>query len=1057
MKKSLLKKTCGLIAATLTVVITAVADETISANIVLDADADWRSKGTVTIASGVTVNLNGHSLKLAGLAGSGTIDNSPIDLTSPDGSVSSTTVFQGGSAANLFNNNFRRNDVDNTRRALVNGGALPLIVDYDFGEGNEQAVNQYKVYCGPIPGYTVRCPKTWTFEGSNDKTNWTLLDSRPSETGWTIANSASECRTKTFENTTPYRYYRFKATVSQQANTHLEMVQLEYFDTSTVTTSELWLDVPAGATVTNSGVTIKGYIQLVKDGAGTFVASKINQDYNKGTRVVAGTFACNGGLGANLLGSGRTVLVESGATFDDDGWKKLQPYEIVLAGGKLANAFSGQLTMHMDGSGNYEIQDGATLNLAERMDVLNGKNADFNHSFTFSSNATFTVNLAGRNLALGEKLIRWTAKTRPVNAIFKFDDATAQGAVEPVATDTGCFYGVDPDSNLAEYAVWTGGGHDGAMDNPENWSCTNVAGNLIDQGLPGTITTVRLAGLVDIQYPVGATLPHEELELGNCRLGADCDWRGMGNFVLPSGIKIELNGKKLYVIGLAGSGEVVGDAFDLTSPDGSVSSTTTFQGGSAANLFNNNFTRNGSDNARRALVNGGALPLVVDYDFGEGNEQVIDRYKVYCGPIPGYTVRCPKTWTFEGSNDKTTWTLLDSRPSETGWSIAESSSECRTKAFVNTTAYRYYRFKVTVSQQANTHLEIVQLEYGNSHTSGELHVTVPEGETVNNTTVSLTGGLKLVKEGPGLFVATKAPQTYFGGTEIAAGCLQDGTYGYNAPFGAAGTITVDAGGRLLVSCGACIDYPLVAAGGMIDTTKPFNGVGRTFASLTLTEDSLFNVPYTWGLVGENVTGGNGPTTLELNRHTLNVAMTQSSWFRLKNAEVNNGTIRTTGVEGGVEFLDNSVRAETADFVLDNEISVSCPASVHDLILGEHSSTTTANYPIKVYGTFKTSTLNFPDVTLQSAATLDLRDFDGPMAAESTSTSTKTGLTFADNATVTLDLRGRRLVNGEYVVTWEAGHENFSTLHFVSKSEVRYSLSADANGVKAFSGLMIVVR
>ncbi len=1164
------------------------ADETISENMVLTADADWRDKGVVTIPAGVTVNLNGHSLKLAGLAGGGTIDNPMSDLTTADPSrVSSPTTFAGGTASNLFNNNFTRAATDNTRRILVQKEKLPLVVDYDFGAGNEQVVNLYKVYCGPIPNYTKRCPKSWTFEGSNDKVTWTLLDSRQSETGWSTANSASECRTKTFENTTRYRYYRFSATAAQNdTDGFLELVQLEYFDSSRPT--KLWIDVPAGATIVNQGVAITGNIQLVKDGEGAFVAAKAGQMYGGGTQVVAGTFTCDGTLGTGLTGNGGAIQIESTGTFDVNGWTGLYLHDIILAGGTLTNTgnhlgsdraqvskltltadshfnattslgmvaagygvstldlnghtlnvsigegatfrFSnthvatpgtikvlenrgcisfinggsdlrmvsldftgdvrfyvtgklgdlrldenalsftlgnvpykgevyGKLTMLADNFCNYELQDGSTLDIAERTNVLNVVGSDsYQHFLSVASNAVVTVNLAGRPLTLGEKLVRWTAKTRPVDVTFVFDAETAQLGISPVITDTGLFYGADP--NLAEYAVWTGEGGDGNLINPANWSCTNVAGNLIENGLPGTITTVRLSGLVDLQIPVGATLPHEEIEFSNCQLDADCDWRGLGKFVLNDDAKLELNGHKLFVVGLAGSGEIAGGEFDLTTPDASrVSSPTTFAGGVAANLFNNNFTRSGADNTRRILVGEAALPVVVDYDFGEST--FVDTYALYVGPE--WCHRTPKMWQIYGSNGGDDWTLLDERTSP---DIANSAL-CRRFTIATPAAYRLYRFKTDAPLGRDSpeweNLEMVQLEYGDSRTFGEFHVTVPEGETVNNTTVRLTGKLKFFKEGAGTFIATKTQQTYVGGTEVVAGCLQDGTYGFNAPFGNAGTITVDAGGRFIMTQGVFYGYPFVGAGGEIGTAISFDGGSRTFQTLTLTADSFLNVSHNFGLSGDNTKGagfiwtwGNAPTTLDLNQYVLNVTINAGYEFRLKNAGVSNGTIRTTGPDGIVAFLDDSVRAETADFVLDNEIRVSCPVAVHDLILSEHSFTTTASHPIKVYGTFKTSTSNFPDVMLQSGATLDLRDFNGPMASESTSTAA-TGLAFADNATVTLDLRGRRLVNGEYAVTWESAPENLSSLQFVSKGEVRYSLSAGTYGIKAFSGLVLFIR
>ncbi len=517
------------------------ADETISADVTLSADADWRAKGMVTIAEGVTVSLNGHNLSLAGLAGAGTIDSPIADLTSPSGASSSPTTFLGGNAGNLFNNNFARNNTDNTRRIIVEQKNLPLIVDYDFGAGNEQTVNMYKVYCGPISGYTTRCPKSWTFEGSNDNQNWTVLDTRDSETGW----AATECRTKTFENTTAYRYYRFKVTAPQASNSgYLEMVQLEYFDTSAC--GELRLDIPAETTVENTGVAINGNIKIVKDGAGTFMAAKSGQTYLGGTHIVAGTF--KGGSTYNVSGyaGAGPILVESGATLDINGNLYFYQNPITLAGGTVANTgtsptinqtqlayltltadsyfnaqgslgminaghsesridlgghtlfvtigesvfrldntdivngtlkvvenhgiisfvnrevrsqnatfdFTGKLSCYVDSKvgdmilredefsttgapswfrvfgkltplsddfSNTEMQDGSSIDLSVRTKSLNTANPTDEYHITFVSNAVVTLNLEGRTLALGEKLISWRKKWRPAEVTFQFD------------------------------------------------------------------------------------------------------------------------------------------------------------------------------------------------------------------------------------------------------------------------------------------------------------------------------------------------------------------------------------------------------------------------------------------------------------------------------------------------------------------------------------------------------------------------------------------------------------------------------------------------------------
>ena len=47
------------------------ADTNITENVTLTEDADWTSHGTVNLSGGVVVDLNGHDLRVGGLAGEG--------------------------------------------------------------------------------------------------------------------------------------------------------------------------------------------------------------------------------------------------------------------------------------------------------------------------------------------------------------------------------------------------------------------------------------------------------------------------------------------------------------------------------------------------------------------------------------------------------------------------------------------------------------------------------------------------------------------------------------------------------------------------------------------------------------------------------------------------------------------------------------------------------------------------------------------------------------------------------------------------------------------------
>jgi len=71
------------------------------------------------------------------------------------------------------------------------------------------------------------------------------------------------------------------------------------------------------------------------------------------------------------------------------------------------------------------------------------------------------------------------------------------------------------------------------------------------------------------------------------------------------------------------------------------------------------------------------------YDFGIGNDEIIVRYEV------GATdAGKPEEWTFEGSNNAFTWTILDTQTSQ-----SFSDFEIKSYPFTNLTAYRYYRLR----------------------------------------------------------------------------------------------------------------------------------------------------------------------------------------------------------------------------------------------------------------------------------------------------------------------------------------------------------------------------
>lgn len=92
------------------------------------------------------------------------------------------------------------------------------------------AVNMFRVWNGSdtAGGYASasRAPKAWTFCGSNDGENWTALDTRTGETGW---SASSESRLYSFANDTAYLYYKFDCTALNGASDYLQIWELEFY------------------------------------------------------------------------------------------------------------------------------------------------------------------------------------------------------------------------------------------------------------------------------------------------------------------------------------------------------------------------------------------------------------------------------------------------------------------------------------------------------------------------------------------------------------------------------------------------------------------------------------------------------------------------------------------------------------------------------------------------------------------------------------------------------------------------------------------------------------
>ena len=219
-----------LVFATVVAALPAFAARTISTSYTLTADEDWRSDGVVTVVEGVSVDLNGHVLYLAGLAGKGsfitsTADAAFKDLTQHENLDNIVTTYTNGTQVTDTGdsdgrNAFKRNTSwASPNRINVSASSLPYTIVYDFTTAT--CINCYKIRCGTTT--VARAPKEWTLQGSNDNDTWTTLDEQTNQGSWT----ATEDREFRIENTAAYRYYKISFTAAN-ANTYLALHYIQY-------------------------------------------------------------------------------------------------------------------------------------------------------------------------------------------------------------------------------------------------------------------------------------------------------------------------------------------------------------------------------------------------------------------------------------------------------------------------------------------------------------------------------------------------------------------------------------------------------------------------------------------------------------------------------------------------------------------------------------------------------------------------------------------------------------------------------------------------------------
>lgn len=348
---------------------------------------------------------------------------------------------------------------------------------------------------------------------------------------------------------------------------------------------------------------------------------------------------------------------------------------------------------------------------------------------------------------------------------------------------------------------------------------------------------------------------------------------------------------------------------------------------------------------------------------------------------------------------------------------------------------------------------------------GALRVDVGEGRTVLSESVEIGGAVRLVKEGTGTLVASRAGQTYFGGTHVAAGLLDTmrTRAGATAIYLASNGYLGRTGSEIVVDAGATFDfegscdyrmYKTTLNGGTIrnsctDQTQIHGSLG----TLTLTADSTLDVKC-------STTFFDKPTLpcLNLGGYTLSANLSDGKELYFHNAgTINDGTFWLKG--NGDWRINAAVNARTATLRVESALWIGAELDVGDYYAACTTNFNNGEEAMRVYGRFTPATDYFYGCELQGGSTLDLNGRAGTWSTTSAFTNGLNRVTFADGATITVDAHERGTWLGK-IVDWGAGNMPTNDVRFAldaeSKAMNRHLYVRDS-GLYATVGLMIFIR
>ena len=660
---------------------------------------------------------------------------------------------------------------------------------------------------------------------------------------------------------------------------------------------------------------------------------------------------------------------------------------------------------------------------------------------------------------------------------------------------------------MALTAYWTGLGDLANVNDSANWVCTNAAGVEVSGAYPDTTTIVYVRGATNFNVPAGQRLAYNELHIENCSLATNCDWRGLAmsdtvdpiytlqyldaprNAYIDTGFAPNNNTRVVLDITVRNTAESWFGVSDDSS--GNYWKTKVF---AVSRDPGSVYTGFGNDG-------GGTNPNVdmgrhtIDYDKGLLK---VDGSTYYDRSTSGQTFQLTHSIYLFAHSKNGALVIKNNNPPIRLHSckIYDNGTLVRDYVPVQNNGYVCLYDRVNGTYATNrgsgsftagpalgdkvgfynvtrpTNIDATIDLAGNSlslaHAAGtgtvtdtagggELHIDVASGETVENSSLTFAGQMKLVKDGAGTFVSARA-QTYTGGTVANAGWLKQGAYsGAWGPHKSLITICKDANADTgagfdwngMANDNSTTAYSFKIAGTGPDgdaAMKTSVNFGNNYwnanfiADMELDGDTTVKagqaVRTVYGFVYKGAFGHN----LEMNGHTLTVAAGDAFGFR--GVTVTGGgtivSVPDTTQNTGMRHLSfysttNYLLTTTLDIHDRCGLNVEWPVIVTNLIdrrtlqwndgTADNNGVSTDRDSIDgmlvVIGRFQPHSTNlFTRTTLGDATHLS-PTFDLSLL-EDTFVEPAVGdivLNFADGANVNVDVGSRAVAVGDKLISW----------------------------------------